>query len=133
MNPIEQLYPQDTSKITIIFAINSTLNRQKELKFVCESIKHCAVKQVQGCYEDFIEDAYVCKTSSWLAIDELVDLCFDHGQESILIIKESKEASLYYLDTGKVEPIGTFVTVSPKEALESGDWTRDGSTFWKVK
>ena len=130
---IEQLYPKDNSKQTFIFAINSPMDKAEELCYVKGALHHCSVKQVQGCYNDMIEVAYVIHTNSELAVDEMHDLCKDHGQESILCLDAKRGASLFYLATGILSDIGKFREVSANEALDSGDWTRDGSTFYRVK
>ena len=133
MNPIEAMYPTDNNKVTVIFAVNTNKTPSEELAYVQEYLP-CGIKQVQGCYDATLENAYVANTSNTFHLDEIEQLARLHGQESILFVDTDKIATLYYVETGVYETLGTFKSVSPAEAMDKHDaWTRDGSTFWIVE
>lgn len=138
MQVIEGVYGERTK---IIFAVNTVLDKDAELMYVQLKLEQkVPVKQVQGCYKNELEVAYVALIDGISAkkYEQVVlvwDLCKLTNQESILLINNDDTAWLKYISGDyEMEKLGKFVTTSPADAMDNHDaWTRDGSTFWVCK
>ena len=122
----------------IMFALNSGLCKTAELELVKFALQ-VPVKQVQGCYLNEIEDAYVVPFEpgnvyeNGKLMESVTKLARQYNQESILLSDQERNSFLYFIEIDSWKPIGVFTRVSPSEAMDGEAWTRDGNQFWTCK
>lgn len=118
----------------ILFTLNAGESEQR----LAELFLLGNLKKVKGCYKDQVDVAYLLPLTGefecdFKMVERLERLCKYYKQESYLVVDKKRRATLVYLSPHKTECLGTFQSSNPAEAIASGNWTLDGSTFWIVK
>jgi hypothetical protein len=115
--------PDKKTKV-VILALNTGHNKEMETKW----IKHdtgLESKPVIECYKGQTEVSHVVPYETKEQFELLVALAKDHKQESILVLLESRQAALHYVNTRTTVPIGRLVNATEQEALNSENYTYD--------
>lgn len=116
---------RDTLKPLVIMALN-TDTATKELALI--QSHGFAAKPVQGVYKGIAENSYVIECPDYEALQRLRVLAKQHNQESILQLDESRLATLYYVESDKVEYLGKFQVTARDKALAKNSYTFDPDT-----
>lgn len=105
------------------------LDRSLQLETLLESAG-ISYKKLAGKYNGQTERSYIVPFSA--GVVKLAQLL---AQESILKLYPDNKAELIYLETGKVETIGTLVPISRAEAMLVNSWSYrpDLNQFYTVK
>lgn len=113
----------------IIFALNSP-NDHAVLE--AAGITGTMFKELKGSYKGQTEASYIVDAS---LLDNVLGLAKAHRQESILILDQDRNASLYYVKSGLNTPIGRLVPASEAVALSKEAWSYrpDLNTYYIVE
>ena len=111
----------------IIFSIERTERpaQQHEIEAVA---KRLDAKIVLGSYNNELEVSFIVDADKRQDAQTMAAL---FNQESILILND-ESADLYYLETGKIETIGSKMVKVDKKPLD-GNYTLIGSDFYVVQ
>lgn len=103
----------------VIFSVQQS-NSQTNEQVHKELIKEGMGIEVLGSYKGEIEKSIVCDIDK---LHDVLTLAKAYNQESILVIDESNNAELIYLNGTPNESIGRMVTVTKQEALSNDAWS----------
>lgn len=122
------------------------LNRETELDDLAmlraAGLRARVVKHVVGSYKGQTSPSYIIDVGGrgehygWTddaALEQVMRLAAQAGQESVLFLNNKREAKLIYCDDFKSTNLGQFVAVSRDEALKQDGWTLDGNQFYICK
>jgi hypothetical protein len=82
-----------------------------------------SIKQVRGSYKGVEEASYVVNGDK----DTILELAAYFGQESILHLDSSRNATLIFIDNRPQEKLGRLVNCTEEEAKAGDAWTWDKS------
>ena len=116
---------KDINKKCIILALNSgslilDINqiRSLGLPFKC----------LVGSYKGTLEDSFLVTYDTYEQYEKVLKLARKFSQESVLMLNEDRDATLYYLESGDLINLGPFVSVLRKIAYSMDAWTLDLKT-----
>lgn len=104
---------------------NAIINKQKtsSLKGLLER-SGLPFKPVEGCYKDSKEVSFVVEVENRDEIRLVQDFSKLYGQESFLLIDESRDVTLIFnADESENRSLGKFVAVGKAEALVEDSYT----------
>jgi ABC-type uncharacterized transport system permease subunit len=106
------------------------------LNFIKEVLKSkgYGFKVVKGSYKGTLETSILVVCDDDAKLEWVRQTAFNDGQESILVVDESRRASLEFnpnrdikYNNAQVENIGMFQSITPVQATELDSWTLDES------
>lgn len=113
----------------IIFALNAS---NDTLVLEAAGFTSKTYKELDGSYKGQTEKSYIVDAEH---LETVMQLARMHNQESILLLDQDRNASLYYIKSGLNTPIGRLVPTSEAVALSKDAWSYrpDLNTFYIVE
>lgn len=78
---------------------------------------------VIGSYKGTVEQTFCVEVKSQVDTDYVKMLCLMFEQESMLIVNNNNQASLFYFETKEITPIGRLQAVGKDIATKLEAWT----------
>jgi hypothetical protein len=100
----------------LVFALNTDLDSYEKNILHDAGIMPNQYKQLQGMYKGQGEGSYLVDIDF---LDTVLRLAKEYNQESILIVDEIRDASLYYIETGSTIRLGKFQQVKDTKGLDA--------------
>lgn len=124
---------------TIFFSldqVNAKASAQT-IRTVQSQLRNRGIKAllVIGSYKGVVEQSFCVEARTKVDVDYIKMLCAMFNQESFLVVNNNRQASLYFLQSKEVTPIGMFQSVGKDIATKLEAWTYvpHTDTYFAVK
>lgn len=115
----------------IIFALNyKDANRERAM---VETLFNYTHRECIGMYKGVKEYSYKVPYKEGHDFALVKELARKFNQESILVVTGNEDAFLYYIESGKTQPLGTWTNVSEDEANSNNNWTYCDGQYYIVR
>lgn len=122
----------NTRQRQVIFALNLTPEQEEGILMSLSKLWEMSFRKVLGCYNGHHETSYIVAVPEDYQLQIIQRRALQYRQESILVIQETGDAILEYLDTGDKINLGQFREISPRDAQNLQNWTKIGETYYST-
>lgn len=122
----------NTRQRQVIFALNLAPEQESGVLMSLSKLWGFEFRKALGCYNGHHETSYIVAVPEDYQLRIIQRRALQYRQESILVIQETGDAVLEYLETGKKVNLGQFREIPATDAQNLQNWTKIGETYYST-